>query len=220
MDRFLSFLEGTGPAGMQVREVLNLVELALDACDEGDERYPYLVAMEDQLLQGSVPENRLGTFLRRFPRQPKAALQDLESEFRSIAGALHEEVWCTATYLELEAAFEDFDGDGDELRLLDYLEVRRERIHQVLDSYASQTLVSDEVTLESVVGHRLLTEGLQSWLAALDLAEVNLQQREASWEGPLEAAERGNRLLLATQKLHLRVASQAPSEIRTEGAVL
>ena len=217
MDRFLSLLECSPLDRVPARDVLKLVEFALDECGEDDVRYPYLVAIEEQLLQGVVPHSRFSSFLLRFSQQPVVSL---ESEFRTLASELHEAVWCTSTYLELEAALDSFDEDGDELRLLDYLEVRKERIAQVLQSYADTTLVAEEVTLESVVGHRLLTEGLESWLKALELAEVGLQQRGPSWEVSLEAAERGNRLLLATQKLHLRVASQACSEIRTEGAVL
>lgn len=219
-DVLLSFLECSDLARTQVRDVLRLVELALDDCDEDDERYPYLVALEEQLLQGTMPRSRLTGFLARFPRELKVKPVDLESEFRMVAEQLPETVWCTAAYVELEAALDGFDEDGDELQLLDYLEVRREAIHQVLDGYSSETVLAEEVTCESVVGHRLLLEGLGCWLEALNLAQVVLQQAEASWEGCLETAERGNRLLLATERLHRRVVSQVPSATSKEGAVL
>ena len=219
-DLLLSFLECSDLARTQVRDVLRLVELALDECDEDDERYPYLVALEEQLLQGTMPRSRLSSFLMRFPRRElKVEPVDLEGEFRAIAEELPEMFWCTAAYVELEKALDDFDEEGDELRLLDYLEVRREALHQVLDGYGGETVVPEEVTSESVVGHRLLLEGLGYWLESLDLAQVGLQQRETSWEGCLEAAERGNRLLLAVQKLHRRVVSQVPLETSKEGAV-
>lgn len=220
VDLLLSFIGCSDIARTQVREVLKLVELALDDCAEDDERFPYLVAIEEQLLQGAMPHSRLSNFSEKFaPRQIMAPC-DLESEFRKIAGELPETVWCTSTYLELEAALDSFDEDGDELQLRDYLEFRQEAIQQVLERYANETILSEEVTSESVVGHRLLTEGLAGWLEALELAQVSLQQGEASWQSPLEAAERGNRLLLATQKLHLRVASQVTVGTKTEGAVL
>lgn len=218
--QLLSFIDCSDMARTQIRDVLKLVELALDDCDEDDERYPYLVAMEEQLLQGVMPRSRLTSFSVRFPYLQNAQPLDLESEFRMIADELPETVWCTSTYIDLEAALDAFDEDGDVLGLLDYLEVRRERVQQVLQSYASATLLGEEVTSESVVGHRLLTEGLAHWLEAVELAQVGLQHGGSSWEGSLEAAERGNRLLMATQKLHRRVASQAPSGARTEGAVL
>jgi hypothetical protein len=69
--------------------------------------------------------------------------------------------------------------------------------------------VNSEVTSESVLGHKLLSEGLQSWLTALDMIRAALEEDvETDWQQVLDAAQEGNRLLIVVQKFSQRLQSQ------------
>jgi hypothetical protein len=207
VEELLSFIEVADLELSRPSAVLTLVQSALDECPEDDPRFPYLVQIEEDLLGGTVPQQRLQAFALRFPRQTPVA-EDLESEFRAMAAQFTEEQWRTSAYVDLENALLDFEEDGELDGLLLKLQSREEKIRESLDGYRATSLTPEEVTAETVTGHRLLCDGLEAWLAALGaLAEA--AESGGAWEPGLEAAERGNRLLLAVQRLNQRVASQA-----------
>lgn len=207
MEDLLSFIEVADLDLAKARSVLGIVQCALDECSEDDPRYPYLVAIEEELLAGSVPTERLLTFAARFPRTVPAR-EDLESEFRAMASEFDEAEWRTAAFLDLENALLDFEEGGELEELLAVLSSREVKIQAALQGYRETSMMPEEVTAETVTGHRLLCAGLESWLVGL-AALAEAARNSEPWDEGLEHAETGNRLLLAVQRLNQRVASQA-----------
>lgn len=131
-----------------------------------------------------------------------SAAPDLEKELRTLAADLCETEWQTSAIWELEEALVDFEESGDEETLLGFLEERRNVLERAQHAYSQTPVLSEEVTAETVVGHRLLAEGIQGWLSAVDCLT------SGEWDRGLREAENGNRLLVAVQRLHRRVQAQ------------
>lgn len=82
-----------------------------------------------------------------------------------------------------------------EARDLERFVVETEELIDLLwEVYSGTPVVEGEVTTESVVGHRLLRDGMQGWLDALELAA------RGDREGALAAAEDASRLLAVLQQ--------------------
>jgi hypothetical protein len=111
---------------------------------------------------------------------------ELEHELRTRAATLNEHDWKTQAVWQLSDAL--WTGQAHY-----YAREMWERLDSVEDGYASFLVCPQEVTCESVVGHRLLLEGLDAWREALEM----LEQRPA---GALKMAEYGNRILVTVQR--------------------
>lgn len=173
--------------------LLRVVQPTLDTCGEDDPRYPYLVAIEERLLADELPVERLRQYLQHFAHTFVEPEGDLEGEFRQLAEGLSPAEWQTSGYLELLPRLQDSD----------YLQARWDRLSATLASYRQTTVTHHEVTLETVVGHRLLVEGLEAWLGGLELLAAS------SPSDGLAEIERGNRLLVAVQHLNQKVKADA-----------
>lgn len=197
MDTLLSWVRVSDLEQADVPAVLALVRDALRELEPDEQAAEALQAIEEQLLAGHVPVWELQRFAQDFDvASPQfSECEQLESEFRRIAAELPEEEWRTPRIGEIEAWLDGAEVD---------LEAIRATVLSSWNRYQQTPLSADEVTAETVVGHRLLLEGLEGWLEALDALE-------AEEEGALEQAEAANRLLVAVQKLHQRVAAQARS---------
>ena len=189
----LAYLEVADLEHACLEEVLGVVVGALEECPEQDERYAWLVAAEAELVEGRLPLARLRRFAARFPLLHRPEAVEIEQEFRQIARSLPDEVWQTPQYLELAEAFDCWDDES----LCVYLDNRYQAIRTAWDEYRVTPVVPAEVTAETYVGHRLLGEGLQAWLGALERDPGAEALAEAEW---------GTRLLIAVQMLHRRVA--------------
>jgi hypothetical protein len=120
----------------------------------------------------------------------------LEQNFRWLAAQLEPEHWRTPAYEQLILASQAGD--------LEVLETLRGRFMRVWEYYLKTPVSEAEVTEETVVGHRLLQEGLEGWLHALDQLEASAFGRG------LQAAESANRLLVAAQLLSRAVTETSP----------
>lgn len=121
--------------------------------------------------------------------------ETLKQELYSWAAALPRSGWYTERYRDFERMLSARD--------LTALRSLRCSIEANWDRYYNQPIAPEERTAESVVGHRLLVEGLAHWMKALKLADAGAEPAEC-----LPVAEAGNRLLLAVQ-LHSRRVSAA-----------
>ncbi|MBT9585863.1 hypothetical protein IV102_21150 [bacterium] len=200
MDELLSLLQVADVKEVQVEALLELVQAALDGCVDDDPRYDCLVEIEDVLLAGRLPVDPLQAFRRRFPLSVRSDAELLEEEFHHSAKQLTDEEWQTSFYVDLVAALQDMNDDD----LEEYLTARRQAVESALQGYRATSLTPSEVTAETWVGHRLLNQGLEAWLRALQRVT---QDPDGEWEQALEEAEYGTRLLVAVQNLHQRVVS-------------
>lgn len=128
---------------------------------------------------------------------------ELEQQMLELSDALREDEWRTKAFCDFEQEMARFDnGEIDEETFVQFLEQREELILQTLHEYQQSSVLPHEVSAESVVAHRLLTKGMQAWLQG-----VQLVLKDEVDEGLLEI-EAGNRLLVAVQRLNLRVQAQ------------
>ena len=208
MDRLQNHLGECDLAVPRIGPLLALVQSALEECSEEDERFPLLAALESDLLRGQWPQNRFQRFAERFPAPVQV---DLEEEFRQLARELPEAQWQTTQFLELDARLADFTEDQDEDSLLDYLEARQQQLELALSTYAENLVLPQDVTAETVVGHKLLTEGMRCWLQGVNLL-IGAVPGGGEEEPGLAQIEHGNRLLIAVQRLNQRVHSQVASQ--------
>jgi len=133
----------------------------------------------------------------------------LEEEFRKLAQELPEEQWRTSQYLELIRQLDE----SEEAQLLDYLQGRRAALRESLESYRRNQLLDQEVTEETLTGHRLLEEGIQGWIQGVDML-LQVVPRHGDCEPALDQIEAANRVLVSVQRLHQRVVSQTSSPKR------
>lgn len=117
----------------------------------------------------------------------------VQEQLYNWAAELPRSGWYTSRFRDFERMLSTRD--------LPAVHTLKAKIEASWDLYYAQPLAHEERTAETVVGHRLLVEGLALWLKALELAEA--------WADPvlcLSIAEGGNRLLMAVQHQHLRLA--------------
>ena len=200
VNELLALLQVADLEEVQIDALLEVVQTALDDCADDDPRYDGLVEIEDALVAGALPVDQLQAFRTRFPLLVRSDAELLEEEFHQLAEELSDEEWRTSHYVELEAALQDMDDDA----LDEYLTARQQTVEAALQGYKATSLTPSEVTAETWVGHRLLNQGLEAWLRALQRLA---QDPDKDWESALEEAEYGTRLLVAVQKLSQRVAS-------------
>lgn len=170
-----------------------------------------LESIYEDFLGGGVPATPLREFYHRyqshFVEEREAAGVVLERDLRELADQLSEEEWCTESYLKLERGIHAFlDGNPD------LLEEVVEEMETVLDEawnpYSNTPLGDSEITAETVVGHTLLTQGVHEWIQALDFVRAATEEADPDWQSALDAAQLGNRLLIAVQKFNQRLQSQ------------
>lgn len=80
-----------------------------------------------------------------------------------------------------------------------------QRVQQAWENYRNLQVTDRERTAETVAGHRLLLEGLEGWLGAVDLC------REGDFETALEVSAEANRLLVMVQKQGRRLSQSLNS---------
>jgi hypothetical protein len=166
----------------------------------------------DDLLQGGLPIQSLQDFFQRHqgllarPSQPVGAL--LEEELRSLAGGLCESEWCTPAYLNVEKAVDAF-LEGDAGLLESTLSEMETVLDQAWEPYSQTPIAESEITAESVVGDRLLREGIKEWFQAVEclraLASEDSLESDRDWDEALATAEYANRLLVAVQRFSRRL---------------
>lgn len=114
----------------------------------------------------------------------------VELGLRELAESLDDDAWRTEAIEALEATLAG-DAEGFEAGL----QALETRFVQAWESYEQSPVAGFEVTVEAVVGHRLLLEGLQGWIDGLDLLRSG-----GDLEAALARVEHSQRLLIALQR--------------------
>lgn len=177
---------------------------------ESGEMQEVLEEILRELHAGGVPRQTIEQFRQDFlydaePIEPPEVA--LENEIREIASGLADSAWSTETYEKLENAIDAFLDGGAEEPLWSAVDSIEELLERVSESYRQTVILPKEVTLESQVTHSLLYEGMQEWQTALAMLRDDESDEEPPWDNVLEAAERGNRLLVAVQIYYKRLQS-------------
>ena len=185
-------------------DVLEFVEPALDELAEDDDRHEALLDIEDRLLEGEVPIELLQALLPIAANDvPADDVERIEREYREIAAAYLPEQWQSNFYLDLEFHL----AESEDEELVDYVDSLRERLTNVWKKYSADYDSITSTSAETVVGHRLMKDGYETWMRALDLVDDD----NAEDEEILETAEAAVRLLIAVGQLDRDVRMQAGS---------
>ena len=116
------------------------------------------------------------------------AAQDLEENWRARMESLPLEALESNLTRDLGKALKAA-AKGKTALVSGWLEQTETRILGIAERYETLTITSEEVTTESVLGHRLLQEGIEGWLEALALfrdgieSELDeVQVKELAWQ--------------------------------------
>ena len=190
-------------------QVRGLVREAREGLSEEDPRALLLEHIEAELWEGSLPVQALQELAGAWTERPqeRSACVILEEEIRLEAARLADREWRTSFFVQaLEAVAclqqEDFEAFASRV------DAMRERILEAWESYAQTPLLAEEVTAETTAGHRVLREGLEGWLVALERLEA-AARGEADLGEALVLAEACNRLLVAVQNQSRRLLASA-----------
>lgn len=185
VQELFSFIQADKLKDAPVETLVTLVGEALDSLGEDDARYPQLAKIEEELLEGRVPVRRLEKFAQKFGPDP---LQLLDAELRVRASELPSDTWRTPIYERLETVLQEGRG-------LDEFLARQQPLFSEAQEEFEADLESEDPP--SLVGQRLLLEGVRGWLGVL-------RQLRAPSPTLLADAEQANRLLVVVCQLEDR----------------
>lgn len=205
----------------ELEQVRPLVRSALDSLtEEDDPRREVLQNVEALCWEGAVPAEELRALAEEwqgFATESELAQLDeesqlpegerLELEFRRLAEEMPTEDWFTVNYQHVLKAVNSCKK-GDPAPLEQAIAELGELFENAWGPYSTTPITPEEITAETVVGHRLLQEGIQGWFDALEQLELAMCG-EGDFDEALETAEVANRLCVAVQKLALRVRQEA-----------
>lgn len=158
-----------------------------------------LQGVERACEEGRVPVDQLRLILALMPEAEETPGEELERHLREVAAELPESDWYTETYDQVARAVEAWQA-GDAMPLLQAMDEVQARLEASWEPYYHSPIAAEEITAETVVGHRLLLEGVQGWFDALECLRL-ASDGQMDWEEALAPAEAANRLLVAVQKL-------------------
>lgn len=182
---FLGWVSAQNLDHASVDPVLDRVGQVLDHLDEDDPRYAWMAAIEDKLLDGVVPKDRLLALKERFP---DAAC---EQRLRHAAANAPRQRWETFSLKEIRRRLEDFDENPQAFEdLLHKLEVDLEAFWSDYNREPQQP----NTPLETA-GDRLLKRSYEDWKLALKAL------REGNFDLGLEVAAAANRILSALERM-------------------
>lgn len=184
---FLDWLAGQDLNQLDPDAVLERVTLVLENLQENDPRYAWMAVIEDKLLDGVFPKDRLLALAERFPGE-----QSLEGRLRQRAGQATPSQWETESIVRLRDLLEGWDSEPEELK--NYLSWMEERLVQFWSEYEPIESDNSPQELEKVAA-RLLREAYGKWQSALQ------QVGRGDFEEGLALAIAANRLLVAIHDL-------------------
>lgn len=165
--------------------VLDHVSQVLETLQENDPRYAWMAVIEDKLLDGVLPRDRLLALAERFPGE-----QSLEGRLRQRAGQAPSRQWETESILRLRDCLEEKDPTP----LRKYLTWMQDQLVQFWRDYEPVESDASPDELEKVAAS-LLREAYQNWQTALQSVG------QGDFEGGLALAIAANRLLVALHDL-------------------
>lgn len=193
----LSWLSYTDLSTQPEHQVLQLLHSVLEAypeerevCRVSDE----LLADLEELLGEDQPDltplsqwpTRYGDLLK--PRE--TSLEAVEKQIEALAENLEPEQFATVRLTRLERILNQAEEEWTP-ELESELQEVEAQVRQAWSDYSKTEVKPDEVSAESVGGHRFLEEGFQNWFEAFELT------RRGEFDEAWEAANEGNRLMMA-----------------------
>jgi len=187
---FLDWLARHDVHSLNSEELLDKVTQVLENLQENDPRYAWMAVIEDKLLDGVMPTDRLLGLPDRFPGD-----RSLENRLRQRARQASTKQWETESIQKLREALENWEEDPTPLH--GYLTWMETQLKQFWKEYepAPAELAGEEL---DKVAARLLKEAYQNWRTALKTVE------QGDFEGGLNLAIQSNRLLVALHDLDER----------------
>jgi hypothetical protein len=189
--KFGDFLDWVGRQDLNQVDpevVLDSVTRVLENLQESDPRYAWMAVIEDKLLDGVLPRDRLLALAERFPGE-----QSLEGRLRQRAGQASARQWETESILRLRDCLED----QDPAPLTNYLAWMHDQLSEFWRDYEPTESDASPLELEKVAA-QLLREAYQNWQTALQSVGTG------DFEGGLALAIQANRLLVALHELDER----------------
>lgn len=184
-----------------------------EALNGGQEMLDELDEILAQLEEGGMAIASLEAFRDRYSLLSvvaDSAAEALEDEYRRLAENLPDGEWCTENYVLVENGVDIYLDEGDDGPLLEALDTMSLVLESAYRPYREARIVDSEVSAESYVGHKLLQEGVECWLTALEMLRQEEDcPEESGWSDALRKAEEGNRLLIAVQRLNAQVQVEA-----------
>lgn len=187
---FLDWLARQDVARINSEELLDNVTVVLENLQENDPRYAWMAVIEDRLLDGEIPTDRLLGLPDRFPGD-----RSLELRLRQRARLASARQWETESIQRLRQALDKWQEDPTPLH--GYLHWMQLQLKQFWKEHQPS---ADELSGEELdkVAARLLQEAYQKWQTALE----NVSQGD--FEVGLALAIQANRLLVALHDLDER----------------
>lgn len=184
-------LVGKTLAGLEGQQLTEELELAREALLDA------LAELQEGRSAGEILDGLLFDFghLRQSPGE------QLEQDLLTLAQRLPRWQWNVERYAQAKEGVklaEAGDLEGAE-GLFARIEAALER---GWEPYYNTPVAPDEVTMEAVIGHRLLARACQTWFDALAAL------REGNYAEGLQMAEDGSRLLAAAQRYAARLERQ------------
>lgn len=148
-----------------------------------------LEAIEDQMDLDEPDLEAIAGWPEEYPElMPLTPVEQVEETLETLVERLTPEQYTTGRLRRFEEMLTEIDRGDDVERELDDLEGP---IRGAWGDYSRREFPADDISAESVGGHRYLEDGFQHWFTALELARRG--RTEQAWEAAVE----GNRLLVA-----------------------
>ena len=182
--QFLSWLSQIDLNRADIDALLTRVSDVLEHLPEEDPRFAWMAAIEDKLLDGEIPLDRLRSLGERFPCQPS-----LEDRLRSL---VHGRRVDGPALQELRQAIRQQATHPQVLSELVH-DLQRQ-LREFWEDYQSEPSHQDGEEAVAT-GHRLLEEAIGHWTQGLTMIS------RGEFDDGLERAQQAYRLLQAVQTL-------------------
>lgn len=182
--QFLSWLTQVDLQKVDIDALLTRVSDVLENLPEEDPRFAWMAAIEDKLLDGEIPLDRLRSLGERFPCQAS-----LEDRLRSLVYGRRVD---GPALQELRQAIRQHPSQPQLLSEL--VSDLQRQLGEFWEEYQSEPSHQDNEEAVAT-GHRLLEEAIQHWTQGLSLIS------RGEFESGLERAQQAYRLLQAVQTL-------------------
>lgn len=187
---FLDWLARQDLQRIDSEELLDKVTVVLESLQENDPRYAWMAVIEDKLLDGVMPTDRLEGLPDRFPGD-----RSLENRLRQRARQASAKQWETESIQRLRVCLDSWDEDPTPLQ--GYLQWMKEQLKQFWKENEPTPAELQGEELDKVAA-RLLREAYENWRSALTTVS------QGDFEGGLNLAIQANRLLVALHDLDER----------------
>ncbi|MBX3167526.1 MAG: hypothetical protein KF760_08935 [Candidatus Eremiobacteraeota bacterium] len=134
----------------------------------------------------------------------RAEALKLEAEFRRIARSLPAESWQTDLFRSLVALHRDFQAGLEAEVVAGAAAELGAFVEDTWRNYQEMPIAPEEITLETLVAHQLLSESFQFWQTSFDMA-CEAVADSALWEQALRIGQQASRHLVAVQLLDRRI---------------